>query len=74
MEAFQGLRESAFSPTTLWVVWGIIAVFWVIMSAILVYHWRSYNKADKNVHRMTWIYFIGSLILLGSSMTFIFSL
>lgn len=69
-----GFRTAMFSANALWVVWGIMLVVWIVMSAILMYHWNSYSAADTKVRRMKIIYFIGALLLFASATTFIFSL
>lgn len=71
---FGPIRTAAFAPTTLWIVWGLMFIVWVVMSAILLYHWNSYSTADPRVKRMKLTYIIGGLLLLGSATTFIFSL
>jgi hypothetical protein len=49
-------------------------IVWVVMSAILLYHWNSYSIDDPKVRRMKIIYFVGGLLLFASATTFIFSL
>lgn len=71
---FGPIRTVAFAPTTLWILWGLMFIVWVVMSAILLYHWNSYSIDDPKVHRMKIIYFIGGLLLFASATTFIFSL
>lgn len=68
------IRSSAFSPTALWIIWGLMFVVWIVMSAILMYHWNSYSTEDPKVRKMKVIYFVGALLLFASATTFIFSL
>lgn len=68
------IRETAFSPTVLWIIWGLVFVAWIVMSAIFMYHWSSYSSDDPKVRRMKVVYFVGSLLLLASATTFIFSI
>lgn len=71
---FGPIRTVVFAPTTLWILWGLMFIVWVVMSAILLYHWNSYSIDDPKVRRMKIIYFIGGLLLFASAATFIFSL
>jgi uncharacterized membrane protein len=71
---FGPIREIAFSPNVLWILWGLMFIVWVVMSAILLYHWNSYSTADPRVKRMKLTYLIGGLLLFASATTFIFSL
>ena len=71
---FMNIPETTFSPSILWILWGLMFVIWVTMTAILMYHWNSYSTADPKVRRMKIIYFIGALLLFVSAATFIFSL
>ncbi len=49
-------------------------VAWIVVTAILMYHWNSYSTDDPKVRRMKAIYFVGALLLFASATTFIFSL
>lgn len=68
------LREITFSAHALWLIWGLMFAVWIVMSAILMYHWNSYSTEDPKVRRMKIIYFVGALLLFASATTFIFSL
>jgi hypothetical protein len=57
----------------LWSTLGVAFLVWIGMSAVLLYHWNSYAKADKRVRRMKRTFFIGSLVLFVSAVSFIFS-
>ncbi len=67
-------RTIIFSASALWLLWGLMFIVWVVMSAILLYHWNSYSIDDPKVRRMKIIYFVGGLLLFASATTFIFSL
>lgn len=67
-------RTVLFSPTALWIVWSLMFVAWIVVTAILMYHWNSYSTDDPKVRRMKAIYFVGALLLFASATTFIFSL
>lgn len=71
---FAWLREITFSAHALWLIWCLMFVAWIVMSAILMYHWNSYSTEDPKVRRMKIIYFVGALLLFASATTFIFSL
>ncbi len=71
---FGPIRAAAFSPTTLWIVWGLMFIVWIVITAILMYHWNSYSTDDPKVRRMKVIYFVGAILLFASATTFIFSL
>ena len=48
----------------LWIVYFSMLVLWVISSAILSFHWRSYAKGDLTLHRATIAYYAGSILIL----------
>ncbi|MBP9771970.1 MAG: hypothetical protein KBD16_03560 [Candidatus Pacebacteria bacterium] len=66
-------RAIAFSPLVLWSILGIVFLVWIGMSAILLFHWNSYSKGSVRTSRMKKIFFIGSLVLFLSAISFIFS-
>ena len=67
-----GLRTV--SPVILWILLGVAFLVWIALSGILVYHWNMYSKGDKRTLRMKRTYFVGSVVLFLSAITFIFSL
>ena len=74
METFQTIAEVIISARALWIVFAFIALGWLVVSGVLLYHWRSYGKGDTKVRRMGWTYLIGSILLLLSAISFIVSL
>ncbi len=58
----------------LWSLLGVAFLVWIGMSAVLVYHWNNYAKGDKRIRRVKRTFFIGSLVLFISAVSFIFSL
>jgi heme/copper-type cytochrome/quinol oxidase subunit 2 len=46
------------------IVFFIVAIIWMGVSAALVYHWRKYGKGDSKVALAQGIYFTTSLIIL----------
>jgi len=60
--------------TIMQLVFGIIAIFYIIFSIILHYHWESYSMSKK-ITRLTYTYyFIGSglILLLLALIAFVF--
>jgi NO-binding membrane sensor protein with MHYT domain len=57
----------------LWAILAIVFLVWIGMSAVLVYHWNTYAKDDRRARRMKRAFFIGSLVLFVSAVSFIFS-
>lgn len=46
------------------IVFFIVAIIWMGVSAALVYHWRKYGKGDSRVALAQGIYFASSLLIL----------
>lgn len=61
-------------PTILWIIWGCVFLAWIGTTSIVLYHWRSYARTDRRVHRMKIIYLVLSFLLFVSAASFIFSL
>lgn len=67
-------RAVIVSPMALWIVFGIAFVVWIGMAAVLTYHWNTYGAGDKRIRRMKKIFYVTSIALLLSAISFIFSL
>ncbi len=46
------------------IVFFIVVIIWMGVSAALVYHWRKYGKGDSRVALAQGIYFASSLLIL----------
>ena len=64
---------TSLSPLILWAVLGVTFLVWAGMSAVLTYHWNNYASGDKRVRKMRRVFFVGSLVLFVSAISFIFS-
>jgi len=54
--------------TFLWIIWVLLFVATLLMTAILSYHWKPHKMYDKRVKRAGMIFYIGAaLLLLGSA-------
>ena len=63
-KAVQNNPSSATGGESLIIVFFIVAVIWMGVSAALVYHWRKYGKGDSRVSLAQSIYFAASLFIL----------
>ena len=69
---FPGLQKAtetaitiAIDPKVLWITFGVVFSLVVLMSIILLYHWKSYGYKPVKTGIMGTFYFTGLFILLG---------
>ena len=74
MEAIASIFALLVSPVAMWVIFIGTVIGFCIATGLLLYLWRTYGRMDRSIRRMRVIYFIGSFILLLSSLSFVFSL
>ncbi len=53
----------------LWVILGIAFFVYLIVTLILVYHWRTYGMKSRRIFYAQILYFIGSVIIFGIAIT-----
>ena len=51
------------NPKILWILFVVAVILYLIMSAILYYHWSTFSYALNKKKKISIIYFIGSGIL-----------
>lgn len=61
---FSVISEALTSQTALWWVWALFVLIFLLMSAILTYHWRPYYSIDPHVRTMRRVHHIGGALLL----------
>jgi len=53
------------TSTVLWIIWGLVLLFFIVSSLILSFHWRSYSSVeDKKIQRARRIYYTSAAIIL----------
>jgi hypothetical protein len=57
-------QQSSGDNGPLLVVFFVTAVIYIVVSAMLVYHWQRFGKNDKNIQLVQGVYFAVSLLLL----------
>lgn len=58
------------TPLLLFSLGALLFVVWAIFTIIARYHWKNYGANKLEVMKMTFIYFIGSAILLALTLVF----
>ncbi|MBU1730377.1 hypothetical protein KJ557_02385 [Patescibacteria group bacterium] len=48
------------NPQIVWIVFIITLIIFIIISAVIFYHWFAYNYTSKNTLRSIIIYLVGS--------------
>ncbi|MBU1956434.1 hypothetical protein KKF09_02110, partial [Patescibacteria group bacterium] len=48
------------NPQIVWIVFIISLIIFIIISAVIFYHWFAYNYKSKNTLRSIIIYLVGS--------------
>lgn len=51
----------------LWVIFALFFIGYVIVSGVLIYHWRKYGMNNKNIVFAETLFIIVSVILFGSA-------
>lgn len=73
------MNEASFTfsvqPVHLWAILVAVLALWVLVTAILSFHWHSYGQKSPVLSRMQVAYFVGSLIffisMIGAIIVFI---
>jgi len=59
-----GSLDENFVANSLWAVYGIALIFWIVITIILLYHWGRYGYKPVKTTFMGIAYLSGSLFLL----------
>jgi hypothetical protein len=57
------IQAYLFSPTVLWVVFGIVVIVVGVLSAILIYHWRQFGMGKRIFNQVELLYLTGAIVL-----------
>lgn len=60
------------TPFLLFAVFAVLLFLWALFTWIVRYHWKSYGTNKLDVMSMSFIYFIGSAVLLAGMALFAF--
>ena len=60
------------APFLVFVLLTLLLLTWVIFTLVVRYHWKNYGTSQLEVMSMSFIYFVGSLILLAATAIFAF--
>ena len=61
------LLANPYVPRVLTVILGATLIFFVVISVVLLYHWKKYESITVGTFFITIIYFAGSVILFGGA-------
>ncbi|MEK7606303.1 MAG: hypothetical protein AAB458_01780 [Patescibacteria group bacterium] len=64
MFELDGIASSLTSTKALWWLWALFAVGFILLSAVLTYHWRPYYALDPHVKATRLVHHIGGSVLL----------
>jgi hypothetical protein len=68
------LPSVSITPASIWVLFAVVAILWVVMTGILNYHWKTYGIGAHKAAFMKFIYLVGSsfflIIIFLSALTF----
>ena len=67
-----GLLTNPYLPRVLAGILGATLVFFAIISAVLIYHWKRYEQVKSGTIFITFVYFAVSAILLGGATRYLF--
>jgi hypothetical protein len=75
-EKLAALLAGFAEPSYLWIIFGIELAAFAVVSAMLVYHWKSYTIDERKVRRILRFYFggAGALLAVKAAALLLFSL